>query len=187
MTDILETLEQAAKATSTVAQGVRAEQLASSTPCTDWDVKGLMSHMTGVCEYFAEVASGGSPSAPAPAESGTRDEAVQRLAAAAQRAARAWQRPGALDGTYQLTFAEVPAPMAAGINLVDMYVHGWDLAKATGQQLESTPALVDMVSTLSRQIVSPDLRQRGAFAAEVQPAAAASDLDRLAAFLGREP
>ncbi|MFI5268282.1 MAG: TIGR03086 family metal-binding protein [Chloroflexota bacterium] len=186
--EVLDALDRAAVVTSTVVNGIRADQLSAQTPCTEWDVRSLMSHMAGVCNFFAAVASREPADRPQPglAEGASRDDAVNKVATAARPAADSWRKPGALDGACQLPPGEMPRQMAVGINLIDLYGHTWDLAKATGQQLPEDPELVSAVWSFAQQIV-PGTRQRGAFAAEITVGAEASEMDRLVGFLGRQP
>jgi uncharacterized protein (TIGR03086 family) len=70
--------------------------------------------------------------------------------------------------------------------LIEMLVHGWDLARATGQ---STDLLPDVATALlpSVRAIYGDLPRTpgGSFAAQVDTPAAATPADQLAAFLGR--
>jgi uncharacterized protein (TIGR03086 family) len=178
--DMISALEKAAQATTEVARGVRPEQLTQPTPCSEWTVQALMEHVTGTCKLFTGAISG----KPAPDSS---DGPAASLVTAAGAVVQAWKAPAALEGTCQLPVGEMPRQVAAGINLTDIYVHGWDLAKATGQHLPADPELAAFVSAFARQFVSPEIRQRGAFAAEIAPPAGCSEVDSLAAFLGRRP
>lgn len=59
---------------------------------------------------------------------------------------------------------------------------GWDLAKATDQQMPTDDMDVDQVLDGMKRSLEPEARQPG-FGPEVQP----RPIDRLAAFLGRTP
>ena len=63
--DIIESIRRAAEATAAVANGVRADQLSSSTPCKKWDVQTLMNHMAGSYRYFAAIANSENIASPA--------------------------------------------------------------------------------------------------------------------------
>jgi uncharacterized protein (TIGR03086 family) len=111
---------------------------------------------------------------------------VAAFAGASEKTLAAWRRRG-VDGTVTLPIGpEVPAAAAAGIASLDCLVHGWDLAKATGQDATLDPALAEAALVISRQIVTPEIRP-AAFAPAVEVGAAASPTDRLVAFLGRQP
>jgi uncharacterized protein (TIGR03086 family) len=78
--------------------------------------------------------------------------------------------------------------MAAGINAVDTLVHGWDLARATGQDSTLDAALATAALEFCRPAITDEIRAgRGAFAAIVPVADDASPTDRLVGFLGRQP
>ena len=68
--------------------------------------------------------------------------------------------------------------------MVELYAHGWDLAKATGQQLRDSPELAAAALTAAQHIVRPEFRDGDAFGVEVAVGAGTSGIDRLAAFLG---
>jgi len=87
---ILEQLGQAATATSTVARGVRADQLAQPTPCDQWDVQALMNHTIGSLEYFAARAQGKDVERPQPASPASFEETVEWLVKGASSAAASW-------------------------------------------------------------------------------------------------
>lgn len=88
-------------------------------------------------------------------------------------------RPGELPGS-------VCVWLAAG----DIFTHGWDLAKATGQPTDLEP---DVAARLLVQIepILPDAMRgpdgEAAFGPRVEVANSAPAADRLAAFEGRHP
>ena len=45
----------------------------------------------------------------------------------------AFRRPGALERTVQVPFGTVPGAVALHLRLTEVLVHGWDVARATGQ------------------------------------------------------
>lgn len=79
-----------------------------------------------------------------------------------------------------------PAASTAGILPVELALHGWDLAQASGQRLQLSDEVVAYLRALAEGFV-PAGRQNGSFADEVEPASDAGPLDRLAAFSGRTP
>jgi uncharacterized protein (TIGR03086 family) len=61
--------------------------------------------------------------------------------------ARAWQQPGAWDGMTRIAGMDSPAGMV-GLTVADeLAVHGWDLARATGQPCDCDPAVLDAALT----------------------------------------
>ena len=74
--------------------------------------------------------------------------------------------------------------MYAGHRFIDVLVHGWDLAKATGQDTTMEPDLVQAALA----VIEPHrelLRASGMFGEDVPVADDADDQTRLLAVLGR--
>lgn len=174
--------------TGQVMANVRSDSLGMPTPCTDWDVRGLINHTTGVVKRFERVAARQEPSSSQPDDLVGDDPAsIFRDVAAATLAA--WSAPGALEGSCRLPMGvEVPAEVAVGINLTDVLVHGWDLAKATAQDPTLDPAVANAALDVSRAFMTDAFRGPGnAFGKIVPVSDDASPTDRLVAFLGRQP
>ncbi|TMM14883.1 MAG: TIGR03086 family protein [Actinobacteria bacterium] len=185
--EILEQLEGAFGTTERIVAGIRPDQLSEPTPCKEWDVRTLLGHTTGVLTRFGWTARRERPP-----EDGVTDALAEDFAAAYRAAAAstlaAWAAPGALEGTCRLPIGvEIPAPAAAGINVVDTLVHGWDLARATGQARTIDPALATAALEFCRSAITDDIRERGAFGAIVPVPDDATPTDRLVGFLGRQP
>ena len=78
----------------------------------------------------------------------------------------------------------MPGSLYAGHRFLDVLVHGWDLAVATGQDYTLDPKLIERC----RQIIEPQLeafRSAGALGLEVAVPAGASAQTRFIALLGR--
>lgn len=147
------------------------------TPCENFSVTQLVDHLVGsVCGIGKALGLEllDSPSASAEA----------RVADAAQATLEAFTKRG-LEGTIDMGFAELPATMVANILNLEFLVHAWDLASATGAELEVAPALSDYVLTLARNTISPQMRG-ASFAEETLVGESAASLERLVAFTGRE-
>jgi uncharacterized protein (TIGR03086 family) len=73
------------------------------------------------------------------------------------------------------------------INLGEVVVHNWDLARSTGQDLTIDSILVAMVDEFWRSVPLDEFRDHGAFGPEVESTESASGTGRLMALLGRRP
>ena len=86
---------------------------------------------------------------------------------------------------------EVPATWILGQHVADVVVHGWDLAKATGQSTDLDPELGQFALDWAKESLKPEFRgdeESGrSFGPEVPVAADAPLYDRLAGFFGRNP
>jgi uncharacterized protein (TIGR03086 family) len=176
-------------ATGRLIAGVSSDQLDDRTPCSDWDVRGLINHTTGVVARMRFVAARAAAAPGIPDEDFVGKDPAPIFRRVASATLAAWSEPGALDGECVLpNGAPAPADVAARVNVVDTLVHGWDLAVATGQDPSIDPALAAAALEFSKQFVSDELRQPGGpFRAAVAPPAGASPTTELVAFLGREP
>ena len=80
----------------------------------------------------------------------------------------------------------MPMTTLGHMYLVDMVVHGWDLARATGQQYEPESEAVSRALDFTGQMVEMG-RQRGAFGPPVAVPDDAPEFDRLLGVIGRDP
>jgi uncharacterized protein (TIGR03086 family) len=179
-------LEQAIESTSGVLAGVQPDQLDAATPCASWKVSNLINHIVGGQFFFATAAKGEPLSDDRPDfSSGDFNAAFQQGSAAS---VAAFSTDGAMDRIMHLPFGDMPGSVVIGIAATDTFMHGWDLARATGQNTDLNPELAaDLLAGIKTAL--PD-SFRGADGeapfGPVQPApAGASNADRLAAFLGR--
>ena len=187
--ETLKMLDGAFDATGRVIARVGGHQLDARTPCAEWDVRALINHTTSVVARmrFTAARAAATPGLEDEDFVGTNPAATFQRVAAATLAA--WSEPGALDGSCVLpNGAELPADMAARVNVVDTLVHGWDLATATGQDATIDPALADTALDFCQAFVTDQLRAPdGPFRPAVAPPPGASPTEELVAFLGRQP
>jgi uncharacterized protein (TIGR03086 family) len=163
------------------------------TPCAATTVGALLDHIGGLSIAFTAAATkeelpGGpmSPSADAanlPAD--WRTEIPGRLAALGA----AWQRVDAWDGMTMAGPLEMPAPVAALVALDEVMIHGWDLARATGQPFTPDPALLEVLHGFVSEFAGPgkEAEREGLFGPEVPVPADAPLLDRVIGITGRDP
>jgi len=160
-----------------VLRAISEGDLGRPTPCSEFTVGQLADHLIG-----SMVSLGGMAGAEVvTAETGTVES---RVALAAQQTLEAWDRRG-IEGTVKLGQAEMPAVVAAGILSIELLVHGWDFAQATGQQVSVSDEVSRYVLDQAHTVISPQGRQRGAFAEAIEVGPDADILDRLIAFSGR--
>jgi uncharacterized protein (TIGR03086 family) len=115
------------------------------------------------------------------------DDASLAVKVAAKENLASWRQPGAFDGHRSYSFGTFPAAGAAMLNLEEVVIHNWDVAKATKQELVIDPAVGQMIYDWGVAIPLDDFREHGAFGPEVTVPATASVIDRLVGLLGRQP
>jgi uncharacterized protein (TIGR03086 family) len=184
------TMASACDWTERIVEGVTEAQFGLPTPCAEWDVRALMNHVLGTLmlgeallnDVPPEVAMspGGQPDADLVGSDPVKAyrSGVERLLAAAT--------PTTLGATHTTPFGEMPGTVLGGFTTVDIAVHGWDLAKATGQERELDDDLARKVLAFARHTLTDDTRApRIGPAVDVPPTA--SPTDQLIGFFGRQP
>jgi len=177
--------------TETTVAAVTPDQLDLPTPCTEYDVRTLIAHITGGLTRTALVGEGDPEALTRPSmEEGVPDDgwpAAYRTAAA--RATAAWADDAKLDALVEVPWGKVPGRIALSGYVQEVLAHGWDLAQATGQPTEGDPELATWALAISQRILPPDIRgQEGVpFGPVVDVPADAGPYAQLAAWLGRRP
>jgi uncharacterized protein (TIGR03086 family) len=167
----------------TVVDGVEPAQMEAPTPCKEWDVRDLLNHMTGTVVMFGNALSGGD----APPEGDlVGDDPAGVFRRETERTLAAWRQPGAMDQTLNIPVGELPGSIAINVNLMDSYVHGLDLAVATGQEDKIDPAMAEARLTLAKEMGLDNFRMPGVFGPEAPCDESAAAHRRLLAYLGRE-
>ena len=130
-TDLLAALDRALAGTDRLITGIDARQWSAPTPCTEWDVQALVTHVTSGMLTFAALVRGEPQPDRSPAQPADDPVAAYRSAAATMRAA--FGAPSALDRIYPSPIGPAPGSVLVHLRITELLVHGWDLARATGQ------------------------------------------------------
>jgi uncharacterized protein (TIGR03086 family) len=174
-------------------RGADPARFGDPSPCTDYTVGQVVSHLAFgllLAEYGAlrkdwEPGWSGADRAPylvdVP-EAQWADKAAEQ----AEATKRAWADPAAWDGETSFGGGAMPAAAVGSMMIAEFVVHGWDVAAATGQRLEVSPALGEAVLE-GVTAVAPMGREGGWFAPEVPVPADAPALDRALGAAGRDP
>ncbi|MEJ3745979.1 TIGR03086 family metal-binding protein [Actinomycetes bacterium KLBMP 9797] len=172
--------------TGDLIDGIRADQLRLPTPCDDYDVEALRDHIVGWVQVFAASAHGRSyPGDPAAYRCGADPAGTFRTAAA--DLVDGWATYG-LDRQVTLAGGALPGDKAFNMAVMEYLTHGWDLAVATGQPVPFTEP--EAAEVLARAEVTLPPQYRGenmAFGHIVPVDEDASAIDRMVAFMGRQP
>jgi uncharacterized protein (TIGR03086 family) len=132
--------------TETTVAAVTPDQLSLPTPCPEYDVCALLSHITGGLTRAALVGEGdpGALGRPATAEGVPDDGWPAAYRAGAARATAAWADDAKLDTLFEVPWGKVPGRFVIAGYIQEILTHGWDLAKATGQPTEGDPELAPL-------------------------------------------
>jgi uncharacterized protein (TIGR03086 family) len=186
MTDIAELHAQALDATGRIVAGIPPGRWDAGTPCQGWDVRALLNHVVSGNLWAAELAAGGTIEGVGDRFDGDvlGTDPAGSYDASAAAAAAAFRRPGALDAPCAVSYGPVPGSVYAGHRFLDVFIHGWDLAAATGQDTTLDPGLMEAC----REVIEPQLelfRQAGAIGEALSAAPDATAQSRFLAALGR--
>lgn len=161
--------------------GLAAEQWIAATPCEGWDVRALVGHVVRGNHLFA-AALGKERAEPLNVDG----ELGAAFAHSATELLAAFESPGALDRVVEVPFGRVPGVVALHLRLTEILVHGWDIARATGQLTGFDEAVAEQELEFSREAVGAIPLDRRPFGPAQQAPTAAPAIDRLAALLGRQ-
>jgi len=179
---------QALDATRDIVAGIKPAQLDDPTPCDDWDVRTLLNHVVGGNLWVKPLVDGRTIEDVGDELDGDQlgDDFVAAYERAAAQAASAFAADGAMDAMVAVSYGPVPGSVYCGHRFIDVLIHGWDLAKATGQDTTLDPALVDACWTVIEPEL-PMLAASGMFGSANDPGPDADPGTRLLATLGRTP
>jgi uncharacterized protein (TIGR03086 family) len=190
--DLFPAFERAVTSTADIVKAIPAGQLGVPTPCTDWDVRALLSHVIGTL-WLAEGLLGDQqpryPMAPGglPAADLAGEDPAAAYAEASAAALAAAATGDALTRLHLTPLGEMPGPALAGFTTLDILVHGWDPATATGQPADLDGRLAAHVLAFAERALATPESRGGRIGPALPSAAGAPVTDRLAAFLGRQP
>ncbi len=171
-----------------VVRALPDEALAAPTPCAEYDVKDLVNHLFQVVVQFQRLAAKeASDFTGTPDCVGAGADWRERLLDEIDKLVAAWSAPGAEEGVTGAM--NMPARLVGSMALLDLTVHVWDLARATGREHQLEEAATAVVEQLARAVdeLAPTARKMGVFADPVPVAEGASGFERLLARTGRDP
>jgi uncharacterized protein (TIGR03086 family) len=184
------------RATVDVVSRVGPADLARPTPCAEWTLGELLTHMTAQHDGWVAAAAGDGgdlsrwqPGPPAA-------DPVLQYAAAAGRVLAACGADGVLDREFALAelspVLRFPAAEAISFHFIDYLVHGWDVARSLGldpADYELEPDLLAAALPVAKAVPDGAPRTLGLvpFAPGISVTGELSVLDQIVAMLGRNP
>lgn len=161
-------------------EGVPDDSWSSPTPCEEWTVRDLLAHLVDVHGQFQSLV--GRVLADHPS---VEEDPVGAWVAVRDQMQADLEDPAKLDEEYDGRLGRSTFGRSVdGFVCFDLVVHGWDLARATGQDETLDQRDVEQVQTMVDRM-SEMMRSNNIVAEPVEPAPDASAQDRLLAALGR--
>jgi uncharacterized protein (TIGR03086 family) len=183
--DLLDALSQTFDHATKVVSGVQVDQLDAPTPCSEWNVRQLLTHTIGVVANVGRGVRGEELLAEMNAYPLETDLGAQ-FRAEANRTFASWTARG-FDGEVNIGAGPMPVPAGLGINLLDTATHSWDLARATGHDANLPDELAATVLAVCQGVITDEIRVYAGFGPAVDVAGDATPTEQLVAFLGRQP
>ena len=168
-------------------RAVPAGRWDAPTPCREWTVRDLVNHLVGEHLWAAHLLRGETPD-----EVGDRydgdlvgEDPVAAWASAEESSMAAWKALDSLDQPVSVSAGQTSAGAYAEEMLLDLVVHGWDLARGAGQDEAMDRAAVAHVLDFA-SANADSWKDAGIFAPPIE-ITSTDPQDRLLALLGRDP
>jgi uncharacterized protein (TIGR03086 family) len=150
----------AARRLADLVTNVKDDALDRPTPCPAYTLGDLIEHVGGLALAFAaagrkernaytEMGGAGDASR---LGAGWRERIPRDLAALAQT----WAEPGAWTGMTRIAGDDSPAGVVGLVLADELAVHGWDVARATGQAYACEPDVLEAALKFLQMFASPD-------------------------------
>ena len=168
-----------------VVHGVAEDRMRQASPCDDWTVGDVANHLLGTSEAMRKVAAGEEQDRQDPwgtnsdnMSTGWREDLATRLT----NLADAWTPEDAWEGEAN----GAPKQGMGDMAFVEVMLHGWDLARGSGQDVAFDEDAVQQAREVMAQI-GPMGREQGAFGDRVEIDEDASDWEWVLSESGRDP
>jgi uncharacterized protein (TIGR03086 family) len=166
-----------------VLVGVREDQLGDRTPCEDWTVADLLAHV----HQFTTVFTNNARKLPKDMPHDLPDDWSSRLPQQVDDLAEAWRDDAAWTGRVSAGGVDMDAEDNAVVALEELVLHGWDLARATGQDFHASEISLDHVDRFFEVFAEPIASGNGPHGPSLAAPEDADRLDRTLARAGRDP
>jgi uncharacterized protein (TIGR03086 family) len=161
----------------TIEKIANITDLDAQSDCEDWSVRDLLNHMLGTQHYFLSSARGEDASMPG--------QKPPDLLSKSPKADFEQARDEVVKTFGQEGVIEKTGP-AIGIAFADMLLHGWDVARTTGQDATMPDGLAQAAYDVIHGRFT-DEQRKGVFKPEISVGEDATPQQRLLAYTGRNP
>lgn len=186
-------LTPAARRLADLVRAIPDEMLDAPTPCPNYTLGDLVDHVGGAARAFtgAAVKDTGDATSHAPSGDASRlvDDWRTRIPRDLAGLADAWHDPDAWTGMTKAGGVDLPGEVAGLVALDEIVIHGWDIARAMGQDYDYDPSSIDAVQGFVLQFSQPGQEElrAGLFGPVVEVPEDAPLLDRVIGLTGRDP
>jgi uncharacterized protein (TIGR03086 family) len=179
-------LKSAVDTVAPIVASVKTEDHGHATPCEEFDLKALTEHLIGGLRGFADVGEGKALRFDADPNL-TAENAGAEFRLAADRLLSAFAQPAMDEKSFAMPWGESTGAQLMGFELIELLVHGWDIARSLDRDLVFDGDLTSAALAGARQWVDDSVRTPQMFGPEVAVPTDAPPLAQLVGFLGRHP
>jgi uncharacterized protein (TIGR03086 family) len=171
-----------------ILEHVSADRWHAPTPCADWDARQVANHLVGENLWAGELFQGKTVADVGTALDGdlTGEDPVAAYRRSVDVARKAVEAPGAMETTCHLSFGDYSGADYASQLFMDTLIHGWDIAKGTGQEIRIDSELVSPCLPIAEELTR-QFRGAGVFGDDLPVTQGADQQTKLLALLGRRP
>jgi uncharacterized protein (TIGR03086 family) len=184
--DVRDLHQRATEAFGHHVRAIRDDQWDAPTPCSEWDVRHLLNHVVSEMRWSPPLLAGRTI-----AEVGDRfdgdvlgEDPRAAWADSASEAVAAVHAGDSMERVVHLSFGDYPGREYTMQLFTDLLIHGWDLARAIGDDDRLDPELVEACGDWFAP-VEEAYRAGGAIGPRVDLPARADAQARLLAMFGR--
>ena len=187
--DQLATLAYAVDELRRTVAALDGSQMDTVTNCAPWTVRQLASHALNNQLVWAGMVTGQElvsvdDTMGAVAIEGDLAPVADEIV---ERAMALWRSDGVLAATHSTPFGELPGSVVVNFPTVDAIAHAWDLSASVGHPIEFRPEAIPAITAVVEATCTDAARTAGLIRPATEPAADASDTERLVAAAGRSP
>ena len=183
MSDIAERYRRLAQEMADRISAVPDDRWSSPSPCEEWSARDVVRHLVDTPGIFFGLVGRDAPTGGPSVD----DDPAGAFAHVRDGVQAALDDPAVAELSYDGIFG--PSTFEQGIAqfiCADLVIHGWDLARATGQDERLDP---DEVRAIHAALLpmGDALRSPGAFGPAIEPPPDADEQTRFLCFIGRQP
>jgi uncharacterized protein (TIGR03086 family) len=173
-------------ATEEIVDNVPASHWKAPSPCSGWHVRDVINHIIGENLWAVELFQGRTIAEIGDRFAGdlTLGDPPVAYARSVEGVKQVLGDARAMERTMHLSFGDRPGSFYATQLALDMLVHGWDIARGSGQEGRLDPVLVNECLPLAEQITT-EFRQGGWYGQKLTIPNDADPQTRLLALFGR--
>lgn len=180
-TNLIELYKEATAFTKGMMEGIQPQQRWDPTPCEDWNVQEVVNHLVRGANGMSALLAGEEFTA------NHNDGDSEDFGIGVDKVLELAKSPDIMEKTFTTPRGEITGAFRFSQMFMDVLIHGWDLAEATGQDGTLPEQLVKACLDTWEPRLDKEREPGGPFGVHVEVDDSASLQDRLLGLFGRTP